>query len=263
MTSAGDSDNTEAGLPAAKASLCKFQLFQHCNQQANSYQRLHSKSPHLLRKLKISIWANNSLTCPRNPKHNRGGTMLPKKKSWQSNVSFHLPPQSTSCGTKLTQNEAERKVTRLAKIGPVSKSFQRQRKKLQEYLKLRLRKSPPGQLQNLSSELHLNIFSYLDECSSICLGLTCKPFYLIHKSAYSKVDLRSAVRSPMQGAEGRYIFLIWLLLDWLGGFEKLNKFQRRCLNDTLPARSLYRKFRKLKTTGSRRVADYWDLNFKI
>jgi hypothetical protein len=37
-------------------------------------------------------------------------------------------------------------------------------------------------LTTLPPELHLKIFSYLDSTTSICLGLTSKTFYQIHKS---------------------------------------------------------------------------------
>jgi hypothetical protein len=39
-------------------------------------------------------------------------------------------------------------------------------------------------LTSLPPELHLKIFSELDGITSICLGLTCKKFYLIHKELH-------------------------------------------------------------------------------
>jgi len=46
--------------------------------------------------------------------------------------------------------------------------------------------SVPGGLLALPSELHYIIFSRLFRVSSICLGLTCKKLYGIHKTFYPK-----------------------------------------------------------------------------
>jgi len=45
------------------------------------------------------------------------------------------------------------------------------------------------QLLTLSSELLLEICTYLDSIHSTCFGLTCKRIYILHKSCHCRVPL--------------------------------------------------------------------------
>jgi hypothetical protein len=60
-------------------------------------------------------------------------------------------------------------------------------------------------------EIVLEIFSYLDPCTSTCLGLTCKQFYAIHTKIHGKASLFYTVKLN----EGMHMHLFYLLHDWV------------------------------------------------
>lgn len=123
-----------------------------------------------------------------------------------------------------------------------------------------LRQHPMAGLQTMPGELHRKILSYVpDELTSTCLGLTCKRLYDIHKSTHPKVHLTSCIRIPTECGPTKFLYLIWLLVDWLGGIEGMTKLQLRYMHDILPSTRSYKTFTELKTTESRRIADYWEL----
>ena len=65
-------------------------------------------------------------------------------------------------------------------------------------------------LDTLPSELHIKIVQNLDRASSVCLGLTNKKFYGMHKELYPEVPLIAAYLSPKGG-----MFLFGLLKEWM------------------------------------------------
>jgi len=68
-------------------------------------------------------------------------------------------------------------------------------------------------LTTLPPELHLHIFSYLDQCASCCLGLTCKIFHSIHKHTYKWTSLLSRTKL---GEERESAYLFHLLQEFVG-----------------------------------------------
>ncbi|KAF8851287.1 hypothetical protein BDZ45DRAFT_153779 [Acephala macrosclerotiorum] len=71
----------------------------------------------------------------------------------------------------------------------------------------------PKSLVKLPAEIHLQIFSYLDECTSCCLGLTCKTFYAIHHKKHPVTD-------PACASYGERFETVYL-------YELLNGFMSR------------------------------------
>jgi hypothetical protein len=67
----------------------------------------------------------------------------------------------------------------------------------------------------LSTELHFEVFKYLDRVSSTCLGLTCKTFYPIHKKLHGIVRLDRVVFRP-RSASWYVVPLGFLLAQWAG-----------------------------------------------
>jgi hypothetical protein len=68
-------------------------------------------------------------------------------------------------------------------------------------------------LTSLPPELHLKIFSYLDTTTSICLGLTNKNFYLIHKSLHPSPFIH---RIPLSWYFSPFPGIDILLKEWYG-----------------------------------------------
>jgi len=54
-------------------------------------------------------------------------------------------------------------------------------------------------LDTLPSELHIKVVQNLDRVSSVCLGVTNKKFYAIHKELHPKVPLIAAYLCPEGG----------------------------------------------------------------
>ncbi|RDL29951.1 uncharacterized protein BP5553_10578 [Venustampulla echinocandica] len=46
-----------------------------------------------------------------------------------------------------------------------------------------------ARLPKLPTDILLQIFEYIEEISSTCLGLTCKPLYRTHQDIHGKVKL--------------------------------------------------------------------------
>jgi hypothetical protein len=67
----------------------------------------------------------------------------------------------------------------------------------------------------LSTEIHFEVFKYLDRVSSTCLGLTCKTFYPIHKKLHGIVRLDRVVFLP-RSASWYVVSLGFLLAQWAG-----------------------------------------------
>lgn len=67
------------------------------------------------------------------------------------------------------------------------------------------------QLRSIPAELHLAIFDRLDPVSSACLGLTCKPFYAMHRAFHGVVKLDQYCVLP-----GLWVQLGGLLRQWGG-----------------------------------------------
>jgi hypothetical protein len=65
-------------------------------------------------------------------------------------------------------------------------------------------------LDTLPSELHIKIVQNVDRVSSVCLGITNKKFYAIHKDLYPKVPLIAAYLSREGG-----MLLFGLLKEWM------------------------------------------------
>ena len=99
--------------------------------------------------------------------------------------------------------------------------------------------TPPriSAFQELPAELCLKIFSRLDECASACLGLTCHQFYQIHHSTFPRTSLMTRGTVTELGDLGiigklevhRYVYLVQLLVEWLGGKKNLQWAQKRAL----------------------------------
>lgn len=68
-------------------------------------------------------------------------------------------------------------------------------------------------LTSLPQELHLHIFSYLDQCASCCFGLTCKTFHSIHKHTYKWTSLLTETKLS-RGRESVYLY--HLLQEFIG-----------------------------------------------
>ena len=99
--------------------------------------------------------------------------------------------------------------------------------------------TPPriSAFQELPAELCLKIFSRLDECASACLGLTCHQFYQIHHSTFPRTSIMTRGTVTELGDLGvigkleihRYVYLVQLLEEWLGGKKNLQWAQKRAL----------------------------------
>jgi hypothetical protein len=65
-------------------------------------------------------------------------------------------------------------------------------------------------------ELQLKIFSNLDQCSSACLGLTCKRFWSIHSHTYPITSLICFTTVPDKRQLGgkKAICLVHVLEEW-------------------------------------------------
>lgn len=77
--------------------------------------------------------------------------------------------------------------------------------------------TPKPPILGLPTELHLYIFSYLDPVFSTCLGLTCKPLYLVYQSLRHKVCLFTESRiqfATLHFTHRPPITLHHLLLKW-------------------------------------------------
>jgi hypothetical protein len=61
------------------------------------------------------------------------------------------------------------------------------------------------------NEIALEIFKYLDPCTSTCLGLTCKKFYAIHTEIHGKASM--FYRVQLDG--DKYLYLFELLHGWM------------------------------------------------
>jgi hypothetical protein len=161
-------------------------------------------------------------------------------------VSFHLPKPLKVSHSKL--------ILTLAIFRPKSwlKRLLRAsgRKSLQEVATQTII-TPPciSALQALPAELHLKIFSRLDECASACLGLTCHRFYQIHHCTFPRTSImtRGTITHIQDlGIIGklevhRYVYLVQLLVEWLGGKKNLTWAQKRAL---LYAKDFQRKDNK-------------------
>jgi hypothetical protein len=95
-------------------------------------------------------------------------------------------------------------------------------------------------LQSLPTEVHLEIFSYLRDANSACLGVTCRQFYAIHWGLHGKVSLEAKTFN-----QGRYFALHAGLKSWMGPELEyhpcVNKFltkERRKTAHTIILRSL-------------------------
>lgn len=66
-------------------------------------------------------------------------------------------------------------------------------------------------LDTVPNEIALEIFKYLDPCTSTCLGLTCKKFYAIHTEIHGKASM--FYRVQLDG--GEYLYLFELLHGWM------------------------------------------------
>ena len=58
---------------------------------------------------------------------------------------------------------------------------------------------PATTISSLPTEIHLKIIKNLDRVSSVCLGLTNKKLYTIHKELHLKVPLIAAHLYPKGG----------------------------------------------------------------
>jgi hypothetical protein len=93
--------------------------------------------------------------------------------------------------------------------------------------------APTGFLLNLSTELHLQIFEYLDPVFLTCLGLTCKTLYAIYKQLHGIVGLDEVIffHTPLRMIPIRLWHLLyrWISLsdprwDWVYN-ERVRKFR--------------------------------------
>jgi len=65
-------------------------------------------------------------------------------------------------------------------------------------------------LSTMPPEIHKEIFSHLGAVESVCLGLTCKNYYQIHKEFHGIVSLRSYSERDADG----WVFTLGGLLTW-------------------------------------------------
>jgi hypothetical protein len=72
----------------------------------------------------------------------------------------------------------------------------------------------PG-LDTLPTEIHIQIFSNLDQASSTCLGLTSKKFYPLYGHLYGVGNVSLLSRTSFRGI-GKQLCLFELLKDWMG-----------------------------------------------
>jgi len=86
----------------------------------------------------------------------------------------------------------------------------------------------PPTLTTLPLELHLELFEYLDICSSVCLDLTCKKLWAIHSQDYKVFPISSTsfgacplwplkvgLTSAVQDINGKEHKLGELLKQWM------------------------------------------------
>lgn len=82
--------------------------------------------------------------------------------------------------------------------------------------------TPVQSVLDLPGSLQVKIMRYLDPCTSMCVGLTCKKLWRIHRSRYTKVMLRNCIyRVEYRDADGvrqleERISLFSLLRNWMG-----------------------------------------------
>ena len=113
--------------------------------------------------------------------------------------------------------------------------------------------APPvlASLPLLPSELLLKIFAHLDPGNSICLGLTCKRLYLIHRSLHGSVRLETRVVAPLSPSPGPRLYE--LLEEWhLPGFEMCWCGHSRVRTARVSFSCCF-----LETFGGRRGVGFW------
>jgi hypothetical protein len=75
----------------------------------------------------------------------------------------------------------------------------------------KIQKLPSPTLQTLPTKIQVEIFNYLRDAHSACLGVTCKQFYSIYWELHGKVGLQAKTLN-----RARFFTLHAGLKDWMG-----------------------------------------------